>query len=218
MGRSEVAEMDRNAPGVRTPEEVADATWVKSVGGVATPLLGGFSLASVIVVSDDAAKFRWPGPAILALTVAAVVLIAAVQFAQVASGSYEARADLSMYGRKYNEHKDPMPEFEQEGYDQRASALAQAQHMSKWTRNLYHVGTDALMLGLVLALAPKQEGAEGDLRWCAFSVAAVVFVLQVLIMSRPASFRTKWASGQESGLIPRLRSWFRANDTQPPAP
>jgi hypothetical protein len=210
--------MDGSAPGLRTPEEVADATWVKSVGGVTTPLLGGFSLASVIVVSDDAAEFRWPGPAILALTVAAVVLIAAVQFAQVAGRSYKARADLPISGRKYNVHKDPMPEFEEEGYKERANAFAQAQRMSKWTRNLYHVGTDALLLGLALALAPKQGGVEGVLRWCAFGVAAAVFILQALIMSRPASFHTKWTSGHKPGIVFWFRSWFRADDPQPPTP
>jgi hypothetical protein len=42
---------------------------IDSVAGVASPLLAGFSLASVIVVSDDARNFRWPGAAILALAV-----------------------------------------------------------------------------------------------------------------------------------------------------
>jgi uncharacterized membrane protein len=55
------------------------AKWVDSVGVATLPVLAGFSIASVIVVSDDAANFRWSGLAILALAIAAVVLIAAIQ-------------------------------------------------------------------------------------------------------------------------------------------
>ena len=43
-----------------------------SVASVAAPLLAGFSLASVLLVSDDAVNFRWPGAAIVALAVASV--------------------------------------------------------------------------------------------------------------------------------------------------
>lgn len=55
--------------------------WIDSVSSATLPLLAGFSTTSVVVVSDDAANFRWPGATILAFTIAAVVLIAAVQFA-----------------------------------------------------------------------------------------------------------------------------------------
>ena len=49
--------------------------WFDAIGNVVVPLLAGFSVSAVIVVSDDAPSFRWPGPVILALT----ALIAAVQ-------------------------------------------------------------------------------------------------------------------------------------------
>lgn len=48
---------------------------------IASPLLAGFSLASVVIVSNDAANFRWPGAVILTLSIAAVTLIGAVQCA-----------------------------------------------------------------------------------------------------------------------------------------
>jgi hypothetical protein len=56
-----------------------DLKWAESVGNVAAPLLAGFSLASVIMVSEDAGKFRWPDATILSLTVAAIALITAVE-------------------------------------------------------------------------------------------------------------------------------------------
>ena len=54
--------------------------WVDSVSSATLPLLAGFSTTAVIVVSDDAANFRWPGATILVLAIAAVVLILALSF------------------------------------------------------------------------------------------------------------------------------------------
>ena len=69
--------------------------WINSVGTVTLPLLAGFSVTSV-VVSDDDANFRWPAPTVLALAVAALVLIAAVQCA------YHAHVCLSEKDPDYN--------------------------------------------------------------------------------------------------------------------
>jgi hypothetical protein len=76
----------------RNPEAVAARLekWVDAVGIATLPLLAGFSTTSVIVVSDDAANFRWPGFTVLALTIAAILLIGAIQFA------YHARIELSI--------------------------------------------------------------------------------------------------------------------------
>jgi hypothetical protein len=56
--------------------------WIKSVGGVAAPLLAGFSFTAVIAISADPGRFRWPGQAALALTLASILLIVAVQAAK----------------------------------------------------------------------------------------------------------------------------------------
>jgi hypothetical protein len=66
-------------PKWRKPAPLGYGNAIDSVGAVGSSLLAGFSLASVIVVTSEAGKFRWPGAAILALTTAAVLLIAAVQ-------------------------------------------------------------------------------------------------------------------------------------------
>jgi hypothetical protein len=72
-------------PGVRDAKcqgcglHTSMVTWAESVGTVASPLLAGFSLASVVVVAGDPQKFYWAGAAIVSLTVAAITLIAAVQ-------------------------------------------------------------------------------------------------------------------------------------------
>jgi hypothetical protein len=79
----------------RRPTQAGLERWVDSIGAVTTPLLAGFSVSAVVVVSDDAANFRWPGAAILALAIAAVVLIAAVQCAYHARLYLSARSDMA---------------------------------------------------------------------------------------------------------------------------
>jgi hypothetical protein len=171
----------------RTPGEIRNAAWVESVGGVATPLLGGFSLASVIVVSEDAASFRWPGPVILALTVAAAVLIAAVQFAQVARREFATRSDLPLSGRVYHQDTDPVPDFTPEGYEQRADALVAAERAYGSARHAYHCGVFALLIGLALALAPKPGTGltESVFRWFSVGLALTAFLGQVVFMTKP---------------------------------
>jgi hypothetical protein len=70
--------------------------WVDSVSSATLPLLAGFSTTAVVVVADDARNFRWSGWTILPLAIAAVVLIAAAQFA------YHARIALA----EWCEHVD----------------------------------------------------------------------------------------------------------------
>jgi hypothetical protein len=69
----------------------SDRDWVKSVGDVAAPLFAGFSFTAVIVVSVSVDKFRWPGWAILVLTIAVIVLIMAVQCSKYARDKDRSR-------------------------------------------------------------------------------------------------------------------------------
>lgn len=125
--------------------------WVHAVGEVPIPLLAGFSVTSVLVVTNDAAKFRWPGLAILALTIASVALIASVQCA------YHARLYLPPQAEGFSS-----PRFS----DRKGKAWA------RWTRISYHCGIVALLAGLGLALAPLSgKGMENGLRWSATVIA-----------------------------------------------
>jgi hypothetical protein len=75
MGEPTSSMGDKHMP----PGESGGENWIRSVGGVAAPLLAGFSFTSVVAVSAAAGSFRWPGLTVLALTFAAITLIAAVQ-------------------------------------------------------------------------------------------------------------------------------------------
>src|ERR1700730_3617299 len=50
--------------------------WMRTVGNV-WGFLAGFSLATVVMISDAPDRFRWPGVAALALTIGVVVLVGA---------------------------------------------------------------------------------------------------------------------------------------------
>jgi hypothetical protein len=91
-------EMDPGANG--DPAEERLKRWINSVGTVTLPLLAGFSITSVVVVSDDAANFRWPGATILALALAALTLVVAVQCA------YHAHVYLSNKDPDYKKGLD----------------------------------------------------------------------------------------------------------------
>lgn len=127
--------------------------WISSVGTVTLPLLAGFSITAVVVVSEDPTNFRWPGATILVLAFAALVLIAAVQCA------YHAHVYLSK--------RDP-------GYKKGVT-------WARWTRRLYDAGLLALLAGLALIVAPNRaSGMQADLRWAAAALACLACLSETI--------------------------------------
>ena len=117
--------------------ELAEARykrWISSVGTVTLPLLAGFSITSVVVVSDDNRNFLWPGATILVLVFAALVLIAAVLCV------YHARIYLP---KKAPHH---------------GKFLCWA----KLARCVYDIGLFALLIGLALVVAPHHFACIQD--------------------------------------------------------
>jgi hypothetical protein len=180
---------------VRTPGEISDATWIDSVGTTASPLLAGFSLASVMVVINDPTHFRLPSATILALTVAAAVFIVALQFAQIARRSFKAREDLPTSDRLYDKDKEAASRFTTDGYDKRFVALNDATWWFKRARRAYHTGILALLLGLAFALVPEpRTGIEGGLRWWAFGIAVAAFIAEAIGRSKSTDFSHRYPS------------------------
>ena len=138
-------------PKWRKPSPLGYANAIDSLGAVASPLLAGFSLASVIIVRDDAANFRWPGAVTLALAVAAVLLVGAVQCAYNARQYLWSSADVADWWPDMQEGSDR----EQLLRDQQAEAFHRWEAWTKWTRITYDLGILALLAGLALALPPR---------------------------------------------------------------
>jgi hypothetical protein len=154
--------------------------WVDAVGSATLPVLAGFSTTSVIVVSDDAANFRWPGATILALAIASILLILAVQFA------YHARIDLS----DWSERKESLaPLLEGDGGDtdtrdvishrQDRDDYQMGLTWTKRTQRAYRGGHHRLakLAGLGLAVAPHHAtGIQDCLQWLATFLAFLVCI------------------------------------------
>lgn len=143
--------------------------WVNSVGTVTLPLLAGFSITSVVVVSDDAANFRWPGATILALAFAALALIVAVQCA------YHAQVYFSTEDPDYR----------------------QGLRYAKWTRGFYDFGLLGVLVGLALVVIPPHTtGIQADFRWAATGLACLVFFGEVVWVFQDPWLRSAWGNAR----------------------
>ena len=146
---SGVPEKDMGPGTSSKPTEARLKRWINSVTTVTLPLLAGFSITSVVVVSDDPAPFRWPGATIFALAVGALTLVVAVQCA------YHAHVYLS--------EKDP-------DYNKGVC-------WARRTRWFYDIGLFAVLAGLALVVVPHgATGIQADFRWAAFWLACAACV------------------------------------------
>ena len=159
-----------DAEASRAAEEGLD-DWIRSVGETAAPVLAGFSVTVVIVVSDDADHFRWPGLASLLLTVAAIALIAAVQCAKYARVMRWSGANRTTSSSWWTQA--------------RYFSLSQQQRTTFWrqmTRGFYHLGLSALLAGLAFALAPQHGGGTQQvLRWVASGLAFAACAIETTV-------------------------------------
>ena len=156
------------SPKWRKPAPLGYANAIDSVGGVGAPLLAGFSLASVIVISDDAENFRWSGAAILGFTIAAVALIGSVQCAFNARGYIWSAADVRGWWPDMEENS----EREERLRAEQDWAFGRWQVWTGWTRRTYALGILALLTALAFALPPSHSvGIQDSMRWAASGVA-----------------------------------------------
>ncbi|MFD9100245.1 hypothetical protein ACFVZN_04130 [Streptomyces virginiae] len=137
---------------------------------VAAPILAGFSVAAIGVISADFEKFLWPGFSLLALTAAVVLLVASMQFGFHAKSlryspsdihAWWSAEDLMEPGRKERICNDQHRDFEK------------SERWDVWARQTYNFGICALALGVAAALPPPEgaSGAQAALRWAAAALA-----------------------------------------------
>lgn len=145
----------------------------QSMSGGAAALLAGFSIALVGVIAQAPTSMRWPGWALLLLTVAASLLVACVQC------GFWARAYLYSYQEIQEWRPPPWAEWEtgalrdQQKVDEgRGSRWEGA---AEWT---YHLGLVALAVGVGLVLAPLDNAHEAGVRWAAACVAFIGGIAQ----------------------------------------
>lgn len=162
----------------RKPSPLGYSASIDSVGTVASPLLAGFALASVVAVSDDSGNFRWPGAGILAFSVAAILFL----------GALEANFNARRFIWSAADVKDWWPEIE-EGprmdrlRAQQSEAFGRWSGWVAWTRRMYNGGVLALLAGLGSVIPPPSRiHAEVALRWGAAGLVFAAFVMEVIWM------------------------------------
>jgi hypothetical protein len=179
------------------------SVWFKSLGEIVTPLLAGFAVTTLIVVSDDAGKLRWPGAAIIALALAAIVLIVAVQCA------YHGRAWFNEAAVHDADRDEWQPEV-RTSRDPRELGHFFAQ----WTRRTFKFGLVALLAGLGLAILPQRgSGVEVDLRWAAsYIIFAACFCQAVWMVSQLKQqnppCKSYWILPEPTGGRGRVIGWW----------
>ncbi|GHG79028.1 hypothetical protein GCM10018779_59550 [Streptomyces griseocarneus] len=136
---------------------------------VAAPLLAGAAVATTGVLGADGSQFRWPGPAMLCLTLAAISLITSIQLAFRGRGYIYSPAELRDWWGD-----EPAPD---EGLLQEE----QREDFRRWVRwmhraaTAYNVGIILLGCGMLGLLAPP-EGASlthAGVRWLAVAATAL---------------------------------------------
>jgi hypothetical protein len=172
--------------------------WFDAIGNVVTPLLAGFSVSAVIVVSDDASNFRWPGPAILALTIAGTVLIAAIQCAY--------------HGRIWTTRSSGPPAPLHLILWKNRDASEMGLFFTQWTRRAYNGGVVALLAGLALAIPPPHgSGIQANFRWFASGIAFAACATEMAwILNKPILLkkRARTVPGyQTHWLLPQVHEW-----------
>ena len=170
-------EPDFVGPKWHKPAPLGYANALDSLASVAAPLLAGFSLASVVVVSENPGNFRWPGGAIVALTAAAVLLIGTVQCGFNGRQYLWSAADVLAWWPEMTGDT----ELEDLLSEEQAEAFKRWEVWSRWTRATYNSGILAFIAALVLVLPPQHSnGTQDNLRWAATGIAFVAWAAEVI--------------------------------------
>jgi hypothetical protein len=169
------------------PRPLGYSAAMDSVGTVASPLLAGFALASVVVISDDARNFRWPGAGILALSVAAIFFLGALEATFNARRYIWSPADVADWWPKFT----AVPEAAKKLRAEQIEAFARWTRWIAWARRMYNAGLLALLLGLSSAIPPPPGNeTEAALRWVAASAVSAAFVVELIWMINGATVRS----------------------------
>ncbi|MEU9174772.1 hypothetical protein AB0D34_44655 [Streptomyces sp. NPDC048420] len=155
---------------------------------IAAPLLtaAALGLAGVVGGADD--EFQWPGPTLLLLVIAALALIASIQFAYHARLYLYSYDDLECWlGPAHVKAFASDLRVKQEK-DQEVWARYQL-----WAVHAFNFGTILLGLGIAAALVPPDCGKQIECRWAAAAVvltATLADAVWVLYMHMSAFGRT----------------------------
>lgn len=170
---------DSAQPRWGSPGEFGEPAAADARTGVATPLLAGFSIALLAVISQSPKSARWPGPTIFVLILTVGLLVISLQVGFRSRGKLYSRDEALAWGRINDLPAD---------VDEVARAAVQQEHLRQWhraqrtVRRCYNSGIAALGVALSLTAAPPlsaRPGVEQSWRWAAFALGLALTAAEV---------------------------------------
>jgi hypothetical protein len=143
-------------------------------GGVAAPLLAGFSLSALLAASMDRDHLRWPGVTTLVLACASVALITAVQCSFRARSHLWSPSDVHAWWPDLNAEREAQLQYEQAANYDRWNVW------DAWQRRTYNAGITALFGATATALVPTNDSVQPAVRWIAAAVAAMACLGEIV--------------------------------------
>lgn len=191
------------------PNPLGYGAAMDSLGTVACPLLAGFAFASVIVISDDFRNFRWPGTAILALSIAAISFFGALEASFNSKRYIWSPEDVSKWWPEIvvePESAGPEERRVDGSYTaerlrgEQRTAFRRWRRWAAWSRRMYNCGVLALLVGLSFAIAPPPGAHAGAaLRWVSAGVVFAALIVELVWMVAVSNrLRRPTASSAES--------------------
>ena len=162
------------------PERYGSVEGLQSMGGIAAPLLAGFSITVATVVLTAAQEVRWPGVAVLLASVAAISFVACVQFISRARSLVATPDDM----RRWWDDADTVAgraarisemQRSRNGYDVYASRAGKS----------YNLGIVMLLASVATVLVPTDDARQPQMRWAAAAVTALAALFEWLWTALP---------------------------------
>lgn len=153
-------------PGWYRPTPIGLTAARQSMASGSAALLAGFSAISIGVIAQAPDKIRYPGWALLTLTLAAIALVACVQCGFNARARMYSHAEIT----EWIPHTFTADEADslQNAQIENARTARKWEWAAEWT---YHIGIVFLAAGIGLVLIPMGRSGENIPRWvAAFSV------------------------------------------------
>lgn len=171
-----------------TPHLYGEAEALNSMGTIAAPLLGGFSLAAMVqTITINTGETRWPDAALLLFMLAAVLFVTSVQ--------------AMFWAREYQTNPQEIKDWWPDAADPKR--LKKLRDEQKWhakgfrmwanrARAIYSAALLCLLAALTLLAVPAQSHAQAPiLRWLAVAVGGTAFVAETIWITGSFS-NTRW--------------------------
>jgi hypothetical protein len=178
----------RRSPRWDVPYPYGHAGAIDSMGGVAAPLLAGFSVTFAALVLSTPDRFRWVSLTLLLLSAAAAFLIASLQFTFRARQFVVSPTEMAQWFPDANS-PERLEELHHEQHEHRMAYKRWANR----ARDAYNGGIVCFASGFTVALVPPGVISNGRL------VVIIAALLAVV-----AEFG--WIAEDRSGSARRLRA------------